>query len=287
METTATMRISIRILFALIVLAAMIPKPARAQSRGWVGVAYTTGVGTTDRNGAMIFTDYPVIESIEPNSPAERAGLLAGDTILAMNAQDLRRSPLPVATMIQPGRKILVRFRRNALREVTLIVAQRPSGTSESVALTIIGPGPSPGTTPAPAQAPTGPRREVMLRTPRAAAAEAAARAAVPPTAALPPLAFGFGPRTLALAGAELTGLNSDLAALAGVDTPGIFVVNVALGTPAKQSGLRSGDVIVKAGGSPVGDPGELIRVLRESNGSALRLDIIRKKKPAVLTLRW
>jgi S1-C subfamily serine protease len=91
----------------------------------------------------------------------------------------------------------------------------------------------------------------------------------------------------LALAGAELTGLNSDLAALAGVDTPGIFVVNVALGTPAKESGLRPGDVILKAGGSVVGDPGELIRVLRESNGSALRLDIIRKKKPATLTLRW
>jgi S1-C subfamily serine protease len=281
MKTTGTMRTSLRISFALIVLAAMIPRPARAQqaSRGWVGVAYTTGIGTTDRNGAMIFTDYPVIESIEPNSPAERAGLLAGDTILAMNAQDLRKSPLPDATMVQPGKKIVVRFRRNALREVTVTVAPRPSGTSETVALTIIGP------TPSPSQAPS-PGSRVLLRAPRGAS-EVAARAAVPQTPALPPLAFGFGPRTLALAGAELTGLNADLGALAGVDLPGIFVVNVAPGTPAKESGLRSGDVIVKAASSPVGDPGELIRVLRRANGSSLRLDIIRKRRPQTITLRW
>ena len=126
------MRISqTTIALGLIVIVSLIPGVARAQrepSRGWVGVAYTTGVGTTDRNGAMIFADYPVIESIEPNSPAERAGLVAGDTILAMNSQDLRKSPLPMAAMIQPGRKVVFRFRRNAVREVTLTVARRPTG---------------------------------------------------------------------------------------------------------------------------------------------------------------
>jgi hypothetical protein len=62
----------------LIVFAALIPpRPVRAQGealRGWVGVAYTTGVGTTDRNGAMVFAEYPVIESIEPNSPPRKQG---------------------------------------------------------------------------------------------------------------------------------------------------------------------------------------------------------------------
>jgi len=71
-----------------------------------------------------------------------------------------------------------------------------------------------------------------------------------------------------------------DLATLTGA-------IVVALGTPAKESGLRSGDVIIKADASPVGNPGELIRVMRESNGSSIRLDIVRKRKPQTITLRW
>ena len=283
MNRTTILRISL----GLIVVAAMIPRPARAQreaSRGWVGVAYTTGVGTTDRNGAMVFADYPVIESIEPNSPAERAGLSAGDTILAMNSQDLRKTPLPVATMVQPGKKIVFRFRRNAVREVTLTVAARPRGSRESYEVTIFGPTPG-----APSMLGSGPGGQVYLpRRPRPAA-EVAARAAagpVTPIAAMPSIVLG-GPRILALAGADLTELNPGLGALAGVETPGVFVINVAVGTPAKESGLRPGDVIVKAGSLAVGDPGDLIRAFRESNGSSLRLAIIRSKKPQTVTLRW
>lgn len=273
---------------SMIVFAALIPRPVRAQRealRGWVGVAYTTGVGTTDRNGAMVFTDYPVIESIEPNSPAEKAGLVAGDTILAMNAQDLRRSPLPMATMIQPGKRIVFRFRRNAVREVALTVAPRPRDRAAITEFTVYGPAPMPGETP---RTPASPG--LLRRT--GSAAEIAARAAdqprapAPPIAAMPLIVVG-GPRMLVVAGAELTELNPDLGALAGVDKPGVFVINVALGTPAKESGLISGDVIVKAGLLTVEDPGDLIRAFRESNGSVLRLEIIRKKKAQTLTLRW
>ncbi len=272
----------VRVSFALIVIAVLIPRAARAQRealRGWVGVAYTTGVGTTDRNGAMVFTDYPVIESIEPNSPAEKAGLIAGDTILAMNSQDLRKTPLPVATMIQPGKRIVFKFRRNAVREVALTVAQRPRGSAESYEITLMGPAPTPG------RVPRTPSAPVLLERARAAT-EVAARAPVLPIAAMPSIVIG-GPRILALAGAELTELNPGLGALAGVDRPGVFVINVALGTPAKESGLIAGDVIVKAGLLSVEDPGDLIRAFRESNGSSLRLEIIRKKKTLQITLRW
>ena len=280
-----------RAAFGAIVILSLLPALAHAQTpresvRGWVGVAYTTGVGQTDRSGILVFNDYPVIESVEPNSPAERAGLETGDTILAMNAQDLKRSPLPMAAMVQPGRRIVFRFKRNdTVREVTLTVAPRPRGTSQTLVVTMLDPSAAPGT-------PGGPGSPVAGRTPgvmrrERASTEVAARVPVPPMAALPPLAFGFGPRSLAIAGAEMTGLNAGLRSLVGLDAPGIFVVNVALGTPANESGLLPGDVIVKADASSVGDPGDLIRVLRESSGSSIRLQIVRKKRAQTITLRW
>jgi len=273
----------------VLLLVSLVPAAARAQReglKGWVGVAYTTS-GQTDRGGRLVFDDYPVIESIEPSSPAEKAGLAAGDTILAMNSQDLRRSPVPMASMIQPGQKIVFRFKRNdSIREVTVTVVPRPSGTSESIVLTMIEQGAAAasergeGTTPVAARAPMAPRGErerAMVRT----------RIPGPLMVTIAPLVFGFGPRTLGVAGAELTGLNADLASAIGVRTRGIFVVNVALGTPARESGLRSGDVITRADSSLVGDPGELIRVMRAAADNSIRLRIIRNKKEQTITLRW
>jgi len=272
-----------------LLLVSLIPAAASAQReglKGWVGVAYTTS-GQTDRGGQLVFDDYPMIESIEPGSPAEKAGLAAGDTILAMNSQDLRRSPVPIASMIQPGQKIVFRFKRNdSVREVTLTVAPRPSGTSETLRLTLIEQGAAAaaargeGTTPVAARAPMSPRGErerTMVR----------ARIPGPPMVTIAPLVFGFGPRTLGVAGAELTSLNADLASAIGVSARGIFVVNVALGTPARESGLRSGDVITKADSSLVGDPGELIRVMRDATDNSIKLRIVRNKKPQTITLRW
>jgi len=265
--------------FALVVIVSLIPRPAAAQRepvRGWVGVAYTTGIGQTDRTGAMVFKDYPVIESIEPNSPAERAGLEAGDTIIAMNAQDLKKSPLPMAAMIQPGRRVVFRFKRDEkFREVTITVAPRPTGTPETLVVTMFEPAPAPG--PQMERA----RAEMMRR--ERINAEISARMPMAPVLLLP----AMGPRSLAVVGAEMTALNAGLRSLVGLSSPGIFVVNVALGTPAKESGLLPGDVILRAESSLVEDPGDLIRVLRDASGSSIRLRIVRNKKPQMITLRW
>jgi len=268
------------------VLVSLIPVAAGAQRealKGWVGVAYTTS-GETDRGGRLVFEDYPVIESVEPSSPAQRAGLAAGDTILAMNSQDLRRSPLPMASMIQPGRKIVFRFKRNdSVREVTLIVAARPSGMPDLVVLTLVEKDAREAAargeplTAVASRAPAPPSRSDRIRS----------RIPGPPGVTIAPLVFGFGPRTLGVAGAELTELNPDLGSAIGIKSRGIFVVNVALGTPAKESGLRSGDVIVRADTSAVGDPGALIRVMRAASDNSVALRIVRNKKTQTISLRW
>jgi len=265
--------------FALVVIAVLIPRPGAAQRepvKGWVGVVYTTGVGTSDHTGAMVFRDYPVIESIEPNSPAERAGLSAGDTIIAMNAQDLKKSPLPMAAMIQPGRRVIFRFRRDdTYHEVTVTVAPRPAGSPEKYVLTLSAPPGQPGVQMERARGEMQRRERIT--------AEIMARSPMAPVLLLP----AMGPRSQAVAGAEMTALNAGLRSLVGLNSPGIFVVNVAFGTPAKESGLLPGDVILRAAASSMEDPGDLIRVIRDASGSSIKLRIVRNKKPQMITLRW
>jgi len=239
--------------------------------RGWVGIAYTTGIGQSDRNGAMVFTDYPVIESIDPGSPAERAGLQAGDRIISLDAQDLRKNPMP-PSLLEPGRRIVFRYRRNDVaRTSTVVVASRPGGTRERTAFTFIQPMPLPR---GPVRPPPDPRpggRRVGMD--------------VPPLQGTP-APFAFSP-SIGVAGAVVTELNDDLRELLELKTNGVFVVNVALGTPASESGLRSGDVIIIANSLPVRHPGELLSILRADGDNSVRLEIIRRKKQQVINLGW
>lgn len=246
-------------------LVSFTPSVSQAQrevQRGWVGIAYTTGIGQSDRNGAMVFTEYPVIESIEPGSPAERAGLQAGDLIMALDAQDLRKNPMP-PNILEPGRRIVFRYRRNDVAKMsTVVVGTRPGGTQERTVFSFIQP---------------LPRRT----SPRAPSTSQRVRVDVP-LLPIGPLAPNIG-----VAGAVVTELNDDLRELLELRTSGVFVVNVAAGTPASESGLRSGDVIIVANKGVVRNPGDLITVLRTSSDNSVQLEIIRKKKPQLITLAW
>jgi serine protease Do len=243
--------------------------------RGWVGVAYTTGVGETDREGFLVFKDYPVIESVEPNSPAQLAGLEAGDTILAMNAQDMKSAPLPIASMIQPRKRIVFRYKRGGvIRETTVTVVPRPQGSQQTLVITMLN-----------SRAPGERASAATMRRDRAEI-EVATRSRLP-VPVLPPMSVGFS-RSLAIAGAELTALNDGLRSLIGLASgPGLFVVNVAAGTPAGESGLRAGDVILRAARTRLGDPGDLIKLLSEAQKSQIQLQIYREKKQQALVLKW
>ncbi|MEO5580397.1 MAG: PDZ domain-containing protein [Gemmatimonadaceae bacterium] len=254
-------------------LVSFAPSLARAQremQRGWVGIAYTTGIGQSDRTGAMIFKDYPVIESIEPGSPAERAGLQAGDLILSLDAQDLRKNPMP-PSMLEPGRRLVFRYRRNDVAKTgTLIVASRPTGAQERTVFEFIQPVPTPRRSPREAMPPGSQRVRLDVPSPLLGA----------------PAPLAFSP-SIGVAGAVVTELNQDLRELLELTTNGVFVVNVALGTPASESGLRSGDVIVVANRVAVRNPGELLSLLRADDNNSVRLEIIRRKRQQLITLGW
>lgn len=261
----------------LVAVAAFAPAGAAAQgAKGWVGVVITTGIGTMGEAGSMVFTEYPTIESIDPGSPAERAGLQAGDILISINAQDFKRNPIPMTSLLVPGQRIVFRYRRNdAARTAALTVVERPLESKQYVTLQIIGPAPAQGSTSQRSRTETLLNRNVVVESPRH------------PIVSIAPLVVGSGAPTLRIVGAELTQLNADLRDVLKVKGNGVFVINVAIGTPAGAAGLKSGDVIVEAGNEAIQNPGELIRLMRLSAENSLMLRIVRKQKAQNLTLRW
>ena len=274
------MRLTRSLAIGAVALLSVAPaaRAQEAQSKGWVGIVITTGIGQTDRAGSMIFNDYPVIESIEPGSPAERAGLQAGDLIVSINSQDMKKNPVPPRAMLEPGQKVLFRYRRNDVaKATTVLIAPRPAGNPQTLQLSIIGPVPGSGGGEA------GPNQRVAIRR------------SGPPMIEISPLAMPTGTPSIGIAGALLTQLNADMREALSVKGNGVFVINVETGTPAGNAGLKSGDVILKAAGESVENPGELLRVLRavtetamrSNTENAVRLQLIRKRKPQTVTLRW
>ncbi len=87
------------------------------------------------------------------------------------------------------------------------------------------------------------------------------------------------------IAGAEVTDMSSELAQYFDVDQ-GVLILDVGPGTPADLSGLRSGDVIVRAGRRPVVGI-EDARYAVTSASDSLQLTVIRRGEPMTLNMRW
>ena len=83
--------------------------------------------------------------------------------------------------------------------------------------------------------------------------------------------------------------LNADLSEVLGVEAKGVFVTNVIEGSPARDAGLRGGDIILKADSIKVETPIDLVRAIRiaDDNDRTVALQIVRKHKQQSLTLRW
>jgi serine protease Do len=70
--------------------------------------------------------DYPVVETVDVGSPASRAGVLAGDTVLAYNGRDLTQRAVNYQRMLVPGETVRVRVKRGAKsREIPVTVTAR------------------------------------------------------------------------------------------------------------------------------------------------------------------
>ena len=259
---------------------------AVAQSRGWMGINYLGAQRIESSNkGVFIYHyDYPVVVSVEPASPAERAGLMTGDTIVAYDGKDVRNRTIALGKQLKPGTRLVVRVRRDGeTLDVPVSIERRPAAFVSTY---------SPAVPPArvPALAATEPRYAPRApREPRAPGVEGLPPSAdvAPPVPPVPPVTSVFGGwTTTVVAGAEVARMNPGLRDVFGVES-GVLVLSVAPGSPAAAGGLRSGDVIQRVNDERVASPQTFQRAVLGCTTKTARVDVVRKKKAEQLTLRW
>ena len=249
---------------------------------GYLGISFEeTQITQHDNEPAMY--ELGAVESVTPGSPADKAGVLRGDVLISIGGVDARK-PIALGTILKPGKKVPVRLQRGrSTKDITVLVEKRPAEYGSDCATLDQWIGPS-------RDAPV-----IMFRTPPPGSAPRAVRApdgVMPSESPMPPMAgafsFGYTPMamTTPIAGATLTALDDDWRASTGVDN-GVLVISVALGSPAKEAGLRGSDVIISADDQTVGSPRALSRIISNATANAVKLQIIRAGKPQTLTLRW
>jgi membrane-associated protease RseP (regulator of RpoE activity) len=245
---------------------------------GWIGITLDAPCTVEARGGDVFwrFFDHPQIVSVDPSSPAERAGIRQGDVLLAYDGQDVRRE-IAMNRLLRPGRTVRVRVRvqrENEVRDRAVKVAPMRDVAWREWA---------PGVAAAPPARP---------RTPRAPGAP---WAVIVPEPAQPAAIDGPTPapgpvisiaRFSGLAGAHMETITPGLGETIGVER-GVLVISVPPGGPAHESGLIDGDVILKANGRDVRSVLELRRLVAGSDGRSVKLDVARKGKVRQVTLRW
>lgn len=251
---------------------------------GYLGLNITNIFRVEDGQPKALGT---TVTSVEPGSPAERAGIMRNDKVLTLAGLDATERTPDVSPQLIPGRTMTVRVERaGTTREFTLTIARRPEGFGDScgeferelIPMRIPGPGRIVIDEPR-----TGGRRVIVdsRETPESRELEGGE---------LRILVFGPGAQNHTamsfFAGAEFRMLDADWGEVLGV-RQGVIVSDVASGSAAAVSGLKSGDVVTAVGRSPVAMPMTLVRILGTMVEREAVLSVVRAKEKKSITLKW
>ena len=244
---------------------------------GYIGVLWSASVHVEkpDKGDALwTFHDYPQVEAIERESPAERAGIHVGDLILAFDGKDLRAGRIPMNNVLRPGNTVSVRLNRdNRTRTVDVRVAERPRALARMR---------TPAAAPFGVKAPSEQEIAVwpdMAEAPLTPPTATAPRVAVTP---LPPFQAYSG----FTVGAEMIPLDATLGEPYGTEH-GLLVLRVGPRTPAARAGIQKGDVLITVNGRELRSVSALIRAVERADKPELRLELLRKRERKVVALEW
>ena len=203
------------------------------------------------------------VEKVMEGSPAQAAGLQAGDVIIRFNGQEVGSSRMltRLVNEVSPDHSARVTVIRGGTeRELNVTVGKRPIPKFDEGSFNFKFPD-------------NFPNVEIPdIQIPRVAP--------MPRIDAMPPMAnfdrnfdFNFGNRRQI--GVSLTPLTKQLADHFGV-SGGSMISEVRENSPAAKAGLRAGDIIVEIDGKAVKGDGDLIRSMGEKKDGDVTLTIVR-----------
>lgn len=260
---------------------------------GWIGI--NPGMAPFERSiddsGHFIhYYRYPQIISVEPGSPAQRAGIAHGDTLVAYDGQDVVRSRVNLRELMVPDKRLSVTVRRDGeARDFTLVVAKTPDRIALRLAY--------PSDMPMPAQPAMTIEGRPLGRPVSGNVIVSNAPARVPPPERAMFVQVGPGgyvvDRTAfmnrgGMFGAALMTVGPELASVLKLERTGVLVEQAASDSPAFKAGMRVGDFVVSIAGQPVNTIADVQAVVMSRiNERAVSVQLLREKKPVVVNVKW
>jgi len=241
---------------------------------GWIGLSTQGPNRQLNVNGELYVTQFahPLIVTVDPQSPAERAGILAGDVLVAYNGLDVVNREFNLTTLLKPDSKVTVTVRRDGEpKDYSLVVAKAPRRIRERRAFEAVPPAGA-------AELPDGPRRVSAGQIITLPSGRGFASTLVPGSILMI--------TSNGVLGASVSPVNSELARALNLRA-GILLNDVPEDSPAFRAGLRIGDVITAVGDQPIISLSELRqRVAALAREQAIALQVTsRNQKTRTVTV--
>ncbi|HEV2426252.1 MAG TPA: PDZ domain-containing protein [Terriglobia bacterium] len=224
-------------------------------NESWLGVDLRDVTANQAREWKLGENYGALVKNVEPDSPASKAGLQAGDVIQEFDGERVR-SVAELRRLVgetPPERPVQIEVRRNGeMKNLSATLEHRNNG---------MGP--------------------LMSRSFANAWPEVNLPHNFPNTFSI----FMGGPRL----GVQVESLNQQLGAYFGVnDGKGVLVKKVEKGSAAEKAGLKAGDCIVKLDSTPIASGEDLHRALvdrQHEKQQEATLTIVRDRKQQTLTV--
>lgn len=266
----------------------LVVRKLSALPKGWVGFSAQGPKHEMllPQGDVIQYFAYPSIVAVDPESPAQRAGIVTGDVLIAYNGVDVRGREFNLSQLLEPDRKLSVTIRRDGeTKDYAMTVARAPERISqrrlefdampdgEVTTIERIGKGDG---------GVVGINGMGRIMMPSLSASPVLAGKL---GMYLPGKSFMMSPN--GAFGAILSDVNPALARTLKLET-GVLVNDVTDATPASDAGLHVGDVIVNAAGQPVVSLRTLHELIaRHLADQSIALQVMRDRKLRTITVNW